>query len=425
MERMSSRPKIAQFPALSIAAKKCLPKEKQYLRYLWLVYCQSRPQSPLDLMVLLLLCITTALLTSGMLLIWMLNSLQIDHQVAGIITGVCGSLLFLLLLVIHPFRCVFTLMIPTLGTKHCYQSIKSALLMLIVLKVVSVIAANISGLLYLLKCNSLTYSESLMNSTEVLRNEIHKINNDLTKMMSTNLFKTRFSYADIVSSINLTAVGEKVHNVGEKIGQDISLAKLLFQKVSLNAKRVFSVFFAFYPFIKTSFFLKNYLHEKKHLENEGRVSRIAISLEPDKPRKAWCCKVSPQQAFNVLTTAATIALSFLPVTCVVIMDHIIYHVTAVITHVMSDFPSLPVTLTVALKEQISIPMIIHLSPTTNMKSITWNFTVTSPSCIVSPSEPDATVPVLLVLLYIIAILVTTLEVFISRLHNKIVASFFT
>ncbi|KAG7472035.1 hypothetical protein MATL_G00104290 [Megalops atlanticus] len=144
------------------------PSIKTALVDLWSAYSKPTPEASKELLTLLLLCFVIAVVTGSILFNWMLQVLCYDRPTAATVAGLSAVAAFLLLSLVHPFRCVFTMILATLGTKQGRKLILSTCLMLLALNVIPNIAANVGVVAHVLKCTAGGLARSLINSSELM-----------------------------------------------------------------------------------------------------------------------------------------------------------------------------------------------------------------------------------------------------------------
>ncbi|XP_041061369.1 osteoclast stimulatory transmembrane protein-like [Carcharodon carcharias] len=127
----------------------CLVGVQRQLSYAWTIYSKPTPCNIKELFILFLFYLTIAGAAGGLLYYWMSHTLQYKEELSGIIAGTLTSIVLLILFLVHPARCVFTLVIPTLGTKQGRKMILSGICLLIGANVVPNIVQHIKMLLEL------------------------------------------------------------------------------------------------------------------------------------------------------------------------------------------------------------------------------------------------------------------------------------
>eukprot|EP00062_Callorhinchus_milii_P019416 gi/632973943/ref/XP_007903397.1/ PREDICTED: osteoclast stimulatory transmembrane protein [Callorhinchus milii] len=119
------------------------------------------------------------MINGGLLYNWMFSSLEYEAHVSGAISGVFVAVAFLLLLLVHPVRCLFTLAVPTLGTKQGRHLLLSSCFMLVAVNIIPNIVDNIKMMLKVLECITRSSSESFVNSSELLNAAIEVLGHDV------------------------------------------------------------------------------------------------------------------------------------------------------------------------------------------------------------------------------------------------------
>uniref|UniRef100_W5KUJ1 Dendritic cell-specific transmembrane protein-like domain-containing protein n=1 Tax=Astyanax mexicanus TaxID=7994 RepID=W5KUJ1_ASTMX len=137
-----------------------------------------------EMLLLILLCVLVSSVISSLLFAWMTSSLAYDLFVAGIVAGTCACVMLVLLILVHPVRCVITVTVPALGTKQGRKIILSTALLYAITSCVPNITHNVGQSLHMLKCSTGNITQSVLKSACVPNGALYDINNKLHELPS-------------------------------------------------------------------------------------------------------------------------------------------------------------------------------------------------------------------------------------------------
>ncbi|XP_036388788.1 osteoclast stimulatory transmembrane protein [Megalops cyprinoides] len=414
------------------------PSIKTALVDLWSAYSKPTPEACKEVLTLLLLCFVIAVVTGGILFNWMSQMLRYDHLTATTVAGLSAVAAFLLLSLVHPFRCVFTMILATLGTKQGHKLILSTCLMLLALNVIPNIAANVGVVAHVLKCTAGGLAQSLINSSELM----NRAKGELVKEASqTNLDVTStLRDFDHYTYINVSGVKQRFVVVSHHIERDFSHAKSVLEATKLVANRLLAAFFVVYLFVESACYLKGYLTNVKfdNVYITGQLLHMTrengIQILPGNTKNivySTSYKISKQEFYRCLLQIVFISLYLVAAVFVVALDYIVYNVVRTSQAWLLDIPSTSISISILYKVKSSVPVSCLLFSTCEGTAVVdfqrvypWNFSFGSGRCALEPSEPDRGVAALLGFLFVVAYVMVLLEVYARRMRRKVSSSFF-
>lgn len=139
------------------------------LQRAWKAFSQPVPASCGDLLIQLLLCVSLASVTAGLVHHWLISSQLYPRGPPALVTTVCGLLVFLSLGLVPPIRCLFALSVPTLGSEQGRRLLLSYSVANLAVAVVPNVLANVGAAGRVLSCVTKGSLESLLNTTYQLR----------------------------------------------------------------------------------------------------------------------------------------------------------------------------------------------------------------------------------------------------------------
>ncbi|NXO32115.1 OCSTP protein, partial [Cisticola juncidis] len=410
---------------------------------LWWIYSKPVPAYGRELCTLFVQCSCITAVIGGLFYNWMFASLEYSWHLSVSMAVSFSLLLLLTLLLVHPARCVFSMIMPTLGTKQGRKLLLSTCIMIAVVNITPNIMGNMKTILQVIRCICKSSSESLLNSTVLLQkaswefgDAIQENINPIYKPMNGHF---RFSLLQDSSSIY-----QKMHLAGEKISREFLSAEVLVKDSIRVANRLAAAFFTLYLCFESTCYLKNYLtnlrfdnfYITKQLERLA-VDRGAAHLLVGSPKRLirpTGLKLSWGEAVLCLVQAMLLTMALLLLLLLVAMEHFAFSVADVVVRRAAQFSAVPVTFSIKYSVQVGITRFIF--KVLNLPSVEFllgdfsrtyqhHLTFSSAQCSISPPRPPSP-SVLLVLGLLFCILYGTvfLETFARRLCRKIAASFF-
>ncbi|MBN3283012.1 OCSTP protein, partial [Polyodon spathula] len=362
----------------------------------------------------------------------MFYTLGLEYRASSVTAGGYSIMAFLLLFFVHPVRCVFTIMIPTLGTKQGRKLIISTSVMLIALKVIPNMVTNINVVMYALKCSATTSAEDVINSTELLNNATKEIGQEVIQINKEiqHLFKASLQDFDLAANVNVSEIRKEFHTVSQQVENDFLLAKMVLEKTKLVTSRLLAGLFVLCLLIGSSWYLKGYLTDvkfdnvyiTKQLEHLARQNGKCVMPTAGliHPRGF---KMSRRESFSCLVHLAVITLYLLLIISVIMADRIVFSFIVTSARWLYDFPVIPMTIKVTYSVELILGF-ITIKKYSFQKDYHWNFTLTSRHCITEPFEPDKDIAALVAVLYLLAYVMVICEIYTTRIRRMISASFF-
>ncbi|XP_030641060.1 osteoclast stimulatory transmembrane protein [Chanos chanos] len=370
---------------------------RKSLGYLWLSYSKPKPQSTGELLTLIVLCFIIAVVTDVLLFSWMSGALQYDRQKSTIAAVIYFVTVFPLSILVHPLRCSFTLMLPSLCTSQGRKLILSACITMVVLNVLPSMASNVSAFMHILKCNSENLAKSLIDSSDLLNRVKTDVISETTKVdQAQGNFVQKMRHFDQSIDVNLTEVKKKFVTVSKRFEEMFSQEKHFMEEMKLLSSRILALIFVLYLFFVSVNYLKSYLTSAKfdNVYITGQLRKVAtsngIQIEEENLEnelKSTSYKMTKQELWRCLVPTLLILLYCAVTFSLVFLDYLVYSLVKQSIHLL-DIP-----------------------PTTVNINIQY-------------TEPNAEVVLLLACLYLLSFIMTLLEVYARRLRRKVASGFF-
>ncbi|NXO35208.1 OCSTP protein, partial [Locustella ochotensis] len=410
---------------------------------LWWIYSKPVPADGRELRTLFLQCSCITVVIGGLFYNWMFASLEYSWHLSVAMAVSFSLLLLLTLLLVHPARCVFSMIMPTLGTKQGRKLLFSTCIMIAVVNITPNIMGNIQTILQVIKCICKNSSDSLLNSTALLEKvswefgvAIQETVHPIYKPMNGHF---RFSLLQ-----NSSLIYQKMHLAGEKISREFLSVEVLVKDSIRIANRLAAGFFMLYLCFESTWYLKNYLtnlrfdnfYITKKLErlatDRGAAHLLVGSsnklIRPTGLRLSW------EEVVPCLVQAMLVTVALLLLLLLVAVDHFAFSVADTAVRRAAHFSAVPVTLSIKYKVEIGItPFLFMVFGHPSQELLLGNFSRTyqhhlifsSARCRISPpTPPNPSVLLVVGLLFCILYATVFLETYARRLCRGIAASFF-
>ncbi|KFV75270.1 Osteoclast stimulatory transmembrane protein, partial [Dryobates pubescens] len=406
----------------------------------WLIYSKPVPANSRELWTLFLQCSCITAVIGGLFYNWMFASLEYSWHISMAVAISFSLLLFLTLFLVHPARCVFTMIMATLGTRQGRKLLLSTCIAIAAVNITPNIISNIKSILQVIQCICKNSSESLLNSTALLEGAYREFGNAIQETVNTIRFYKPMDGRFRLSLLkNSSFIHQQMHLAGEEIRRDFLAAEVLV-KVSVKVgNRLVAAFSILYLCLESSWYLKNYLTDlrfdnfyiTKRLEQLAVDSRAAHLLLLGSSRKLirpTGLKLSREELVSCLARAMLLSVALLLLLLVVAMEHLAYSVAHTVVAKAAQFSMVPVALNIKYSAKMKILMLIpgkDLALKDFERSYPYYLTFSSAQCMVSPPTPPNR-SVLLVVGLLFCILYTTvfLQAYARRLCRAIAGAFF-
>ncbi|NXN81647.1 OCSTP protein, partial [Bombycilla garrulus] len=413
---------------------------------LWWIYSKPVPADGRELCTLFLQCSCITVVIGGLFYNWMFASLEYSWHLSVAMAVSFSLLLLLILLVVHPARCVFSMIMPTLGTKQGRKLLFSTCIMIAAVNITPNIISNIKTILQVIKCISKNSSESLLNSTALLEKVSWEFGDAVQENIQ-SIYKPMNGHFRFSLLQNSSLIYQKMHLASEKISREFLSVEVLVKESIRVANRLAAGFFMLYLCFESTWYLKNYLtnlrfdnfYMTKKLERLA-VDRGAAHLLVGSSKKLiqpTGLKLSWEEAVQCLVRAMLVTVALLLLLLVVAMDHFAFSVADTAVTKAAQFSTVPVTLNIKYKVRAGVSWLMDFlfqifgRPSEQLLLGGFNRTyhhhlvLSSARCRISPATPPNPSVLLVVgLLFCILYGTVFLETYARRLCGRIAASFF-
>ncbi|NXG87674.1 OCSTP protein, partial [Stercorarius parasiticus] len=416
---------------------------------LWLVYSKPVPANGRELWTLFLQCSCITAVIGGLFYNWMFASLEYSWHLSVAMAVSFSLLLLLTLFLVHPARCVFSMIMPTLGTKQGRKLLLSTCTMIVVVNILPNIISNIKTILQVIQCICKNSSESLLNSTALLGTAAWEFGDAIQETSnSINIHRPMNGHFQFSLLKNSSLIYQQMHLAGEKIGRDFLAVEVLVKDSVRVGNKLVAGFSMLYLCFESTWYLKNYLTKlrfdnfyiTKKLEHLAVDRKAAHLLEgPSKNLlRPTGMKLSREEVMLCLVQAMLLTVALMLMLVVVAMDYFAFSVADTAERKASQFSMVPVTLNIkysvsagakigilnSLLEFLGLPS--KELPLQDFKGSYHHYLIfSSAHCRISrPTPPNPSVLLAVGLLFCILYATVFLQTYAHRLCRKIAGSFF-
>ncbi|NWW30901.1 OCSTP protein, partial [Panurus biarmicus] len=410
---------------------------------LWWIYSKPVPADSRELWTLFLQCSCITVVIGGLFYNWMFASLEYSWHLSIAMAVSFSLLLLLTLLLVHPARCVFSMIMPTLGTKQGRKLLFSTCIMIAVVNITPNIISNIKTILQVIKCICKNSSDSLLNSTALLEKVSWEFGDAIQETIH-SIYKPMNGHFRISLLQNSSLIYQKMDLAGEKISREFLSVEVLAKDSIRVANRLAAGFFMLYLCFESTWYLKNYLtnlrfdnfYITKRLERLAEDRRAAHLLVGSSKKliRPTGLKLSWEEVVPCLVQAMLVTVALLLLLLLVAMDHFAFSVADTAVRKAEQLSAVPVTLNIKYKVEIGImPFLDQVFRGPSKEFLLRDFNRTyhhhlifsSARCRISPpTPPNPSVLLVVGLLFCILYGTVFLETYARRLCREIAASFF-
>ncbi|XP_049636502.1 osteoclast stimulatory transmembrane protein [Suncus etruscus] len=402
------------------------------LQAVWLTFSQPVPASCGQLLTQLLLCGFLAAVTASLTYRWLVSSLLCPPAPSTIVAIVYGLLLFLLLGLVAPARCLFALSVPALCTRQSRRLLLSYSIATLAAEVVPNVLANMGAVGQVLRCISEGSMENLLNSTYQL--------NTATKALGRNHFQA----VSVQLQGNGSAFLSHMLGVTQQVLADFSDLESLARGAMLGVRRVVGGLFVLGLLADSAYYLHRYLMNL-HFDNIYATVQLAQLLEQTgathllNPPPSWLIwanrlRLSPRELLSCLPMLVLLTPLLLTTVLLVATDHLAFLLAQAAMGWAQELPVVPITLIIKYDAAYTvldfIPFLFNQPPIespfiSTHRTFQWELRFTSPNCsLLSPQRPHTAAPLVAGALQLIAGFMVLLETYSHRLRHTVAASFF-
>lgn len=321
------------------------------LQAAWVAFSQPLPASCGQLLIQLLLCGFLAVAAAGLAHHWLVSSLLYPLRTSAIVATLCGLLVFLVLSLVPPARCLFALSVPTLGTGQGRRLLLSWSTATLAVTVVPNVLANVGAAGQVLRCVTEGSLESLLNTT-------HQLHTASRALSPTD------------RGLTLQAQGNgsvfRLHmlKVTQQVLEDFSGLESLARAAALGAQQVVTGLFVLGLLVNSARYLHCYLSDLQ-FDNVYATRQLVQQLEEARATHllasppAWLLRaarprLSQGELLSCVLRLGLLTLLLMATAVTVATDHVAFLLAQAAVDWAQKLPVVPITLMV--KYDVSVVM---------------------------------------------------------------------
>lgn len=324
---------------------------------LWCIYSKPVPAGSRELWALFLQCSCLTTVVGGLFYNWLFASLEYSWHLAVAMAVSFSLLLLLTLFLVHPARCVFSMIMPTLGTKQGRKLLLSTCIMIVAVNVTPNIVSNIKTILQVIKCICKNSSESLLNSTALLGTASWEFGEEIQAAgNSINIWRPMNGHFRFSLLHNSSLINQQMHLAGEKVRRDfLAVEELVKDSVRVGNKLV-AGFSVLYLCFESAWYLKNYLTNLRfdNFYITKKLERLAVDRKTPHLLggssknliRPTGLKLSREEVLLCLVQALRLTVALTLMLVVVAMDHVAFSMADTAVRKVAHLSVVPVTLSI-------------------------------------------------------------------------------
>lgn len=300
-------------------------------------------------------CSCAAAVIGGLFYNWVFASLEYSWHLSAAMAVSFSLLLLLTLVLVHPARCVFSMIMPMLGTKQGRKLLLSTCTMIVVVNVTPNIISNIKTILQVIQCICKNSSESLLNSTALLETASWEVGNAIQETVDL-IYRPMNGHFQFSLLKNSSSIYQQMHLAGEKIGRDFLVVEELVKDSVRVGNKLVAGFSMFYLCFESTWYLKNYLtnlrfdnfYITKKLERlavDRKATHLLVGSSKNLIRPTGL-KLSREEAMLCLVQAMLLTVALVLMLVVMAMDHFAFSVADTAVRKAAQFSVVPVSLSI-------------------------------------------------------------------------------
>ncbi|XP_075702359.1 osteoclast stimulatory transmembrane protein [Rhinoderma darwinii] len=398
-------------------------------------YSDPVPKDWKQTVLLCISCLVISFLAGSLLYIWLSHSLQYESLLASVVALTTAFLMCIVLVLIHPIRCILTIIIPTLGTKQGRRLLLSTCFMFMALNILPNIFRNLRNIFHIIRCISQHTSERVLNSTGTFRDLTGEVRNMIKKTtdVMAGLQLTFSPEVNLLANVDTSVVSNQISELANNMKKEFETVELVFKDLTLVANRVFAGCFILYVLLNSTWYLRNYLTNIK-FDNKYITRQLAEMAQKNNMTdlsnssslrliKSTGLKMSRKELGSILFSFVIILVFVLLSALIIAMDHIVFQLAVEVGNWVENLPVMQVTFYMRYKGQVSTTFFSKDVASYNVER-QLDFTFFPEHCKKPPSPPDPSVTASIVFIYCILFAVVFLETYAQRLCRKISAMFY-
>ncbi|XP_020329235.2 osteoclast stimulatory transmembrane protein-like [Oncorhynchus kisutch] len=401
------------------------------LTFQWGVYSKPSPANTLEVFILFCFCLIIGAAIGGLLHVWMVYSLNYQPFPSMVVSSTWGCIVVLLLLLLHPVRCVLSISVPSLGTKQGRKILISTALVIVVTSCIPNMTRNLSRSVDMIKCSSHSTAERILASTSQVNNALHDMK-DFIGSIPRIVNSERF--LQIEQKVDVEEMKMDIRNASARLKAEFKAMQDTLEVTGHVAQKVIASSFIMLLLGSSASYLVRFLTDLKH-DNVCQTRRLQELLRargveelPEDYRKrlvrtrGW--RMTQRELRRCLWGGTILGFYCLICALVLGLDHLIYSVLQTSLSWAQDIPEVKTTISLHVKITVLIIGLIRKPVGEMNKEYRYRILLLPPDCVRPLSPPDPSVLSTTAALFLTALVMILGEVFSRRIRRKICSSFY-
>ncbi|XP_055721638.1 osteoclast stimulatory transmembrane protein-like [Salvelinus fontinalis] len=401
------------------------------LKFQWGVYSKPSPANTLEVFNLFCFCLIIGAAIGGLLHVWMVYNLNYQPFPSMVVSSTWGCIIVLLLLLLHPVRCVLSISVPSLGTKQGRKILISTALVIVVTSCIPNMTRNLSRSVDMIKCSSHSTAERILASTSQVSSALHDMK-DFIKTIPNIVNSDRF--LKIEQNVNVEEMKRGIRNASARLKAEFKAIQDTLEVTGHVTQKVIASSFIVLLLGSSVSYLVRYLTDLKHdnVCQTGRLQELLRARGVEELPEAYRKRLVRTRGWRMTQIelrrclwGGTI-LGFYCLVCALVLglDHLIYYVLQTSLSWTQDIPEVNTIISLRLKITILIIGLIREPVGEMNKDYRYGILLLPPDCVRPLSPPDPSVLSTTVALFLTALVMILGEVFSRRIRRKICSSFY-
>ncbi|XP_076831691.1 osteoclast stimulatory transmembrane protein-like [Brachyhypopomus gauderio] len=400
--------------------------------FAWNAYCKPCPSDGYEMITLIFLCVLISSMVSALLFVWMAFNLAYSLPVGAIVTGVCACVMSLLLILVHPVRCVVTMAVPSLGTKQGQKILLSMALFYTISTCVPNMTHNIVSLLHTLKCGAGNATQDVLQSINMPYNAMSDIKNFLK-----DLSPVYHSSAELhlENTVDLQSFKRTISNASEDMRARFTLLNHNIHLISHISKKLIAALFMLLLAGSSVRYVNGYLTHIRY-DNIYCSQQLLKALKrasgddslPENYRKKLVKTLGVHMNRRELQRClwGALVILFYALMCGIVLglDYFVYRTLQMLLSQTSDAPAVKFTLFVNMEIKITAIKFVNVETKRFDKEYPYTVEMLPQGCVHTLRSPQRSTLVTVCVSLVVGFFLLMGEVFARRVRRKVCASFY-
>ncbi|XP_062378174.1 osteoclast stimulatory transmembrane protein-like [Sardina pilchardus] len=340
------------------------------------------------------------------------------------------SLMAALLTLVHPARCILSILIPSLGTQQGRKILVSTVMTLTIATCVPNMVRNVNWTAFLIRCSSHSLMEGVLNSSRMMDHVLSDMN-EWAAEMPLSSGKKRLV---LKQEINLLDIWREISNMTHSMKAELQSLHDSLDGASSVLQKLTGAALVAMVLGSSSMYLVGYLTDLKY-DNVYMSRRLTTSLAGSgdatlpvkyQHRLVKTSGVKMMRAEVQRCVWGVAVLGFYAILCfsLIGLDHFIYRALEMLLTWTNDMPGITYHITVYLEIGGKAIGFIPFTMKEFNRGYSHGLPLLPAHCVTPLSPPASAIISSVCILLFVALVLVLGQVFAQRLRRKICASFY-